>query len=161
MPRYSDQLINEVIAENDIVDFISQYVRLKPNGRDFTGLCPFHKEKTPSFHVNRDKQVFHCFGCGQGGGLVQFVMKIEGLDFVEALKLLADRAGIVLPEDGDIAIDNKKHKLKQRIYEINKLSARFFYDNLTKTEEGKIGLNYLLSRNMTPKTITSFLTISP
>ncbi len=156
MPRYSDQLINEVIAENDIVDFISQYVRLKPNGRDFTGLCPFHKEKTPSFHVNRDKQVFHCFGCGEGGGLMQFVMRIEGLDFVEALKLLADRAGIVLPEDGDIAIDNKKHKLKQRIYEINKLSARFFYDNLTKTEDGKVGLNYLLSRNMTPKTITSF-----
>ena len=156
MPRYSEQLINEVIAENDIVDFISQYVRLKPNGRDFTGLCPFHKEKTPSFHVNRDKQVFHCFGCGEGGGLMQFVMRIEGLDFVEALKLLADRAGIVLPEDGDIAIDSKKHKLKQRIYEINKLTARFFYDNLTKTEEGKIGLNYLLSRGMTPKTITSF-----
>ena len=156
MPRYSDQLINEVIGENDIVDYISQYVRLKSTGRDYTGLCPFHKEKSPSFHVNRDKQVFHCFGCGAGGGLMQFVMRIEGLDFVEALKLLADRAGIVLPEDGDIKQDNAKHYLKQRIYEINKLSARFFYDTLTKTPEGKTGLDYLLARNLSPKTITSF-----
>lgn len=156
MPRYSDQLINEVIGENDIVDYISQYVRLKSTGRDYTGLCPFHKEKSPSFHVNRDKQVFHCFGCGAGGGLMQFVMRIEGLDFVEALKLLADRAGIVLPEEGDIKQDNAKHYLKQRIYEINKLSARFFYDTLTKTPEGKVGLDYLLGRKISPKTITSF-----
>ncbi len=155
MPRYSDSLINEVISENDIVDYISQYVRLKSAGRDYTGLCPFHKEKSPSFHVNRDKQVFHCFGCGAGGGLMQFVMRVEGLDFVEALKLLADRAGIVLPEDGDV-VDDAKHRLKQRIYEINKLSARFFYDTLTKSAEGKVGLDYLLERKIAPKTITAF-----
>ncbi len=156
MPRYSDQLINEVIGENDIVDYISQYVRLKQNGRDFTGLCPFHKEKSPSFHVNRDKQVFHCFGCGAGGGLMQFVMRIEGLDFVEALKLLADRAGIVLPEDGDIEKDDAKYRRKQRIYEINKFSARFFYDTLTKTPEGKVGLEYFHNRKILPKTITKY-----
>lgn len=156
MPRYSDRLISEVIAENDIVDYISQYVRLKSNGRDFTGLCPFHKEKSPSFHVNRDKQVFHCFGCGAGGGLMQFVMRIEGLDFVEALKLLADRAGIALPEDGDIKQNDVKYRLKQRILEINKLSARFFYDTLTKSEEGKVGLDYLFRRKISPKTITAF-----
>ncbi len=155
MPRYSDSLINEVIGENDIVDYISQYVRLKSTGRDYTGLCPFHKEKSPSFHVNRDKQVYHCFGCGAGGGLMQFVMQIEGLDFVEALKLLADRAGIALPEDGDVA-DDAKYRHKQRLYEINKLSARFFYDTLTKSPEGKTGLEYLYSRKMTPKTITAF-----
>ncbi len=155
MPRYSDSLINEVIGENDIVDYISQYVRLKSTGRDYTGLCPFHKEKSPSFHVNRDKQVFHCFGCGAGGGLLQFVMRAEGLDFVEALKLLADRAGIALPEDGD-SVDDVKYRQKQRIYEINKLSARFFYDTLTKSPEGKVGLDYLIGRKMSPKTITTF-----
>ncbi|MBS7298406.1 MAG: DNA primase [Eubacteriales bacterium] len=156
MPRYSDQLINEVIAENDIVDYISQYVRLKQSGRDFSGLCPFHKEKSPSFHVNRDKQVFHCFGCGAGGGLMQFVMRIEGLDFVEALKLLADRAGIVLPEEGDVARDDAKYRQKQRIYEINKLAARFFYDTLTKSPEGRVGLEYFKTRQIHPQTITKY-----
>ncbi|MBQ8636859.1 MAG: DNA primase [Clostridia bacterium] len=156
MPRYSDQLISEVIGENDIVDYISQYVRLKQSGRDYTGLCPFHKEKSPSFHVNRDKQVFHCFGCGAGGGLMQFVMRIEGLDFVESLKLLADRAGIILPEDGDIAKDDAKYRQKQRIYEINKLAARFFYDTLTKTPEGKAGLEYFYNRKILPQTITKY-----
>lgn len=155
MPRYSDQLINEVISENDIVDYVSQFVRLKSNGRDYVGLCPFHKEKSPSFHVSRDKQVFHCFGCGAGGGLMQFVMRIEGLDFTEALKLLADRAGIVLPEEGDIR-DDKKYRQKQRIFEINKIAARFFYDVLTKTDEGKVGLSYLYKRGITPKTIISY-----
>ncbi|MEE0943944.1 MAG: DNA primase [Clostridia bacterium] len=156
MPRYSDQLINEVIGENDIVDYISQYVRLKQSGRDYTGLCPFHKEKSPSFHVNRDKQVFHCFGCGAGGGLMQFVMRVEGLDFVEALKLLADRAGIILPEDGDVTDNDAKYRQKQRIYEINKLSARFFYDTLTKAPEGKVGLEYLYNRKILPQTITKY-----
>ena len=156
MPRYSDQLINEVIGENDIVDYISQYVRLKQAGRDYTGLCPFHKEKSPSFHVNRDKQVFHCFGCGAGGGLMQFVMRVEGLDFVEALKLLADRAGIILPEDGDVKDNDAKYRQKQRIYEINKLAARFFYDTLTKTPEGKVGLEYFYNRKILPQTITKY-----
>lgn len=156
MPRYSEQLINEVISGNDIVDYISQYVRLKPNGRDFVGLCPFHKEKSPSFHVNRDKQVFHCFGCNAGGGLMQFVMRIEGLDFLEALKLLADRAGIILPEEGDIELDNERYQRKLRIYEINKLAARFFYDTLTKSNEGKTGLDYLYNRKISNKTIISY-----
>lgn len=156
MPRYSDRLINEVIGENDIVDYISQYVRLKQNGRDFTGLCPFHKEKSPSFHVNRDKQVFHCFGCGAGGGLMQFVMRIEGLDFVEALKLLADRAGIALPEEGDVAADDAKYRKKQRIYEINKLAAQFFHNTLTKTPEGKVGLEYFFNRKILPNTIVRY-----
>ena len=99
MPRYSDELLNEIFSQNDIVDYVSQYVKLKKNGRDYTGLCPFHKEKSPSFHVNQEKQLFHCFGCGIGGNLVQFVMKSEGLDFLEALKLMADRAGINLPDE--------------------------------------------------------------
>ena len=124
MPYYPDDVVNEVFAENDIVDYVSQYVRLKRVGRDYSGLCPFHREKSPSFHVSGEKQLFHCFGCGASGNLVQFVMRAEGLDFVEALKLLAERAGIALPEDG--VTDDNSYALKKKIYEMNKISARFF-----------------------------------
>ncbi|MDD6735171.1 MAG: DNA primase [Clostridiales bacterium] len=155
MPRYSDELINEIFAQNDIVDYVSQYVRLKKNGRDYTGLCPFHKEKSPSFHVNQEKQLFHCFGCGAGGNLVQFVMRSEGLDFVEALKLMADRAGIILPED-DIQFDDKIYKKKKRIYEMNKAAAQIYYTALTKETEGRDGLEYLKDRRIIPNTIIRY-----
>ena len=149
MPHYSDDLINEVFAENDIVDYVSQYVKLKRSGKDYSGLCPFHGEKTPSFHVSQDKQLFHCFGCGASGNLVQFVMRMEGLDFVEALKVLADRAGIILPEDNGIT-DNLIHEKKQRIYGMNKFSARFFYNNMVKNEKGRVALQYFNDRKITP-----------
>ena len=155
MPRYSEDIINEVFAENDIVDYVSKYVKLKRSGRDYSGLCPFHGEKTPSFHVSRDKQLFHCFGCGASGNLVQFAMRMEGLDFIEALKLLADRAGIVLPEDNGVS-DDVIHEKKQRLYKMNKLAARFFYNNLVKHEEGKIALSYFKERGITPQTITGY-----
>lgn len=155
MPKYSDELINEVFSQNDIVDYVSQYVKLRKNGRDYTGLCPFHKEKSPSFHVNQEKQLFHCFGCGVGGNLVQFVMRAEGLDFVEALKLMADRAGIILPED-DSPIDSKLYQKKKRILDINKTAARFYYETLTKSEPGRAGLEYLKKRAIDAKTITKF-----
>lgn len=155
MPRYSDDLINEVFAENDIVDYVSQFVKLKRSGKDYSGLCPFHGEKTPSFHVSRDKQLFHCFGCGASGNLVQFVMRIEGLDFVEALKLLADRAGIILPEDNGIA-DDVIHEKKQRIFAMNKFAARFYYANLVKSQKGLPALKYFKDREITPKTITGY-----
>ena len=92
MVRYSEELIDEIKSSNDIVDTISQYVTLKRSGRNFFGLCPFHKEKTPSFSVSPDKQIFHCFGCGVGGNVIHFVSKIENLDFRETMELLADRA---------------------------------------------------------------------
>lgn len=155
MPRYSEEIINEVFAENDIVDVVSQYVRLKKSGKDYTGLCPFHGEKTPSFRVSSDKQLFHCFGCGASGNLVQFVMRIESLDFVEALKVLADRAGITLPED-DGQVDNVIHEKKQRMYKMNKIAARLFYNNLVKHEKGKEALLYFKERMISPKTITSY-----
>ena len=155
MPKYSDELINEIFSQNDIVDYVSQYVKLRKNGRDYTGLCPFHKEKSPSFHVNQEKQLFHCFGCGAGGNLVQFVMRSEGLDFVEALKLMADRAGIILPED-DMPVDDKLYKQKKRILEINKTAARFYYEILTKSDDGKAGLEYLKKRAIDAKTITKY-----
>lgn len=155
MPRYSDELLNEIFSQNDIVDYVSQYVKLKKNGRDYTGLCPFHKEKSPSFHVNQDKQLFHCFGCGIGGNLVQFVMKSEGLDFLEALKLMADRAGIILPEEDD-KIDDKAYQLKKKIYLINKLTAKFYYDTLVKEECGKEGLDYYIKRGISSKTVIKY-----
>ena len=154
MPYYPDDVVNEVFAENDIVDYVSQYVRLKRVGRDYSGLCPFHREKSPSFHVSGEKQLFHCFGCGASGNLVQFVMRAEGLDFVEALKLLAERAGIALPENG--VTDDNSHALKKKIYEMNKISARFFYDTLTKSPEGKIGYAYFNERKITNRTIITY-----
>ncbi len=155
MPYYPDEIVNDVFAENDIVDYISKYVNLKKSGRDYSGLCPFHKEKSPSFHVSSEKQLFHCFGCGASGNLVQFVMRTEGLDFVEALKLLAERAGIQLPEDnGQNNIESGS--LKKKIYEMNKLSARFFYENLTKHPEGKTALAYFSERKISKKTIISY-----
>lgn len=155
MPKYSDELLNEIFSQNDIVDYVSQYVKLKKNGRDYTGLCPFHKEKSPSFHVNQEKQLFHCFGCGAGGNLVQFVMRSEGLDFVEAVKLMADRVGIILPED-DMPIDDKLYQKKKRILEINKTAARFYYEMLTKDNLGKAGLEYLKKRAIDSNTITKY-----
>ena len=153
--RYSDDLINDIFSQNDIVDYVSQYVKLNKNGRDYTGLCPFHKEKTPSFHVNQEKQLFHCFGCGAGGNLVQFVMRSEGLDFVEALKLMADRAGIILPEE-DTIVDDKLYQKKKRIYAMNKTAAKLYYETLTANEEGKIGLDYLKDRKISRQTITKY-----
>lgn len=155
MPKYSDELLNEIFSQNDIVDYVSQYVKLKKNGRDYTGLCPFHKEKSPSFHVNQDKQLFHCFGCGAGGNLVQFVMRSEGLDFVEAVKLMADRAGIILPED-DMQVDDKLYQKKKRMLEMNKTAARFYYEILTKDNLGKSGLEYLKNRAIDKSAITKY-----
>ncbi len=155
MPYYPDEIVNDIFSENDIVDYVSQHVRLKKTGRDYSGLCPFHKEKSPSFHVSSEKQLFHCFGCGASGNLVQFVMRAEGLDFVEALKLLAERVGIQLPE-GNGYSDTESHSLKKKIYEMNRLSARFFYDNLTKHPEGKTALSYFSERKISQKTIIAY-----
>ena len=148
MPRrISDDLISEICSENDIIDYVSQYVKLKKSGRDYSGLCPFHNEKTPSFHVSQEKQLFHCFGCGASGNLVQFVMRTENLDFVDALKVLADRAGIIIPEDnGDFSDEN--HEKKKRILAMNKYAARFFYDCLKDKSTGEKGQQYFVKRNI-------------
>lgn len=155
MPRYSDELIADIFAANDIIDYVSKYVALTKRGKDYMGLCPFHSEKSPSFHVNADKQLFHCFGCGAGGNLVQFVMRSENLDFVDALRLLADNAGIQLPEE-DSSYNDERHRHRQRIYDMNKLAARFFYEKLTADEKGMKALSYLTERGITGKTITVY-----
>lgn len=155
MPIYPEGLISEICAANDIIDYVSSYVSLKRSGRDYSGLCPFHNEKTPSFHVSREKQLFHCFGCGASGNIIQFVQRTENLDFTDALKLLADKAGIILPE-GNSDYSDENHKKRQRILEMNKSAARFFYKCLTTTEEGKAALAYFFERKISPKTITSY-----
>lgn len=153
--RISDDMISHICDENDIIDYVSQYVQLKKSGRDYSGLCPFHHEKTPSFHVSREKQLFHCFGCGASGNLVQFVMRSENLDFVDALKVLADRAGIMIPEDdGDFSDEN--HEKKKRILAMNKYAARFFYECLKNKSTGEKGQQYFVKRNIPWKTVTVY-----
>lgn len=152
--RISDEIISNICDENDIIDYVSQYVSLKKSSRDYSGLCPFHNEKTPSFHVSQEKQLFHCFGCGASGNLVQFVMRTENLDFVDALKLLADRAGIIIPEDDDFSNDD--HEKKKRILAMNKYAARFFYNCLKDSGIGAKGQQYFQKRSIPWKTVTVF-----
>ena len=156
MPQFiSDDLLSEICSGNDIIDYVSKYVRLKKSGRDYSGLCPFHNEKTPSFHVSQDKQLFHCFGCGASGNLVQFVMRTENLDFVEAVKLLADRAGIIIPE-GSANMSSAAHERKKRILEMNKIAARFFFNNLKHEERGRAAREYFGRRRISWKTVTVY-----
>ena len=142
MVRYSEEIIDEVRSKNDIVDVISQYVVLKRSGRNFFGLCPFHKEKSPSFSVSPDKQIFHCFGCGVGGNVFHFVSKIENINFRETVEMLAEKAGVQLPTlENDI--DNKTLELKKKVYEINQIAAEFYHQNLYDTAKGKRAQEYV------------------
>ena len=152
---FPEELVNEVVSANDIVDIVSGYVRLKRSGSSYMGCCPFHREKTPSFHVSADKQLYHCFGCGAGGSVIQFVMNAEGLDFPDALRFLADRAGVRLPEDNTGGKDEEKYKRKQKMYEMNRDAARFFRGVLL-SQEGKTAQDYLTKRALTGKTIAAF-----
>ncbi len=153
---YSDEIIEEVRSRNDLIDVISGYVTLKKGGGgDYTACCPFHHEKTPSFHANRDKQLYNCFGCQTGGNVFTFVMEYENFSFPEAVEFLAERAGITLPKsemsDGDRAKDNYKLMLK----DMNKTAANYFYYLLT-TDRGKYAREYLENRGLTTETIKRF-----
>ena len=156
MVRYSEELIEEIKNSNDIVDVISQYVILKRSGRNFFGLCPFHKEKSPSFSVSPDKQIFHCFGCGVGGNVIHFVSKIENIDFRETIELLANRANITLPTLDNSYQDNKRAILKSKVYQINEIAAKFYHENLYKPTS-KEAQNYIKKRKMDNRTLKSFL----
>lgn len=154
MVRYSDELIDEVRSSNDIVDVISQYVVLKRSGRNFFGLCPFHKEKSPSFSVSPDRQIFHCFGCGAGGNVIHFMQKIENIDFRETMEILAERAGIILPTIEN-SLEDKKQILKNKVYEINEKATLFYHENLYKPTS-KIAQEYIKKRKLDNKTLKSF-----
>ena len=155
MPYYSDELIEEIRSANDIVDVISGYVRLKKKGNTHFGLCPFHNEKTPSFSVAQDKQMYYCFGCGAGGNVFTFLMQYENDTFHEALETLAQRAGISLPRQETSARERQEADKRTKIMEINKAAAKYFYAQL-RMEQGKIGMNYFVKRGLSPETLKKF-----
>lgn len=149
---FSDDTIEKIRFNNDIVEVISQYVDLKKAGSNYVGLCPFHNEKTPSFTVSPDKQLFHCFGCNAGGDVISFVMKIDNMNFPEAIKKLADRAGILIDDEEDRK-NNELLNLKNKLYEINRVAGLYYYNNLVND---KVALGYLLNRGLSIKTIKHF-----
>src|SRR5574344_1764864 len=155
MVRYSNELLDEIKSNSDIVDIISQYVVLKRSGRNFFGLCPFHKEQSPSFSVSPDKQIFHCFGCGVGGDAISFISKIENLSYRESIEHLAERAGITLPTLDNSGFD-KRDLLRKKVYEINEKAAIFYHENLYKPTS-KIAQEYIKKRKLDNRTLKAFL----
>lgn len=153
--RYGDDLIEEVRARNDIVDVISGYVQLKKKGSQYFGLCPFHNEKTPSFSVSRQKQMYYCFGCHAGGNVFTFLMQYENLSFQESLEALAARAGITLPEREMSGREKEEHDRREMLLSIQKEAAKFYYAKL-RTKEGADGLAYLRKRELSDETIRHF-----
>ena len=152
---YSDELIEEVRSKNDIVDVISSYVKLQKKGSSYFGLCPFHNEKSPSFSVSRQKQMYYCFGCGAGGNVFTFLMEYENYSFLEALKYLADRAGVELPRQELSKEARERADTKAILLEINKAAARYFYIQL-KERQGERALAYLKGRQLGDDTIRAF-----
>ena len=152
---YPDELVEEIRAKNDIVEVISGYVRIQKKGANYMGLCPFHNEKSPSFSVSGSKQIYHCFGCGAGGNVFTFLMNYENFTFQEAIKELADRAGVALPEIEYSAEYKKEADKKAILLEINKEAAKYFYYQL-RQEQGKLGYRYLSGRQLSDDTIKKF-----
>ena len=146
--------LDELIDRSDILDVVSRYVPLKKKGGDHWGCCPFHNEKTPSFHVNRERQIYKCFGCGEGGGVINFMMKIENLPYIDAVHKLADLCGMQVPEDNDA--DREAAQRRKRLLALNKDAARYYYNTLM-SDKGAEARRYLLQkRAMTPQTVTRF-----
>ena len=153
--RYSEDLIDEVRSRNDIVDVIGGYVHLKRAGSNYVGLCPFHNEKTPSFSVNRAKQMYYCFGCHAGGNVITFMMEYNNMTFTEALQFLADRAGVTLPQMELSKEAREQADKKSALLDIHKKAAAYYYYALYQPE-GRIGLEYLRNRGLTDDTIRRF-----
>jgi len=153
MPRLPDSFFQDLLSSTDIEGVVSPYVRLKRSGQSLVGLCPFHAERTPSFHIDIQKGLFYCFGCGAGGSAVTFLQKIENLDFMEAVRELADRAGMRMPELN--AAEEQMERLRKQILEANREAARFYHAQLMG-ENGREALEYLLRRGITKKTVTRF-----
>ncbi len=153
--RYRDDLIEEIRAKNDIVDIIGESVRLKPAGANYVGLCPFHNEKTPSFSVSRNKQMYYCFGCHEGGNVITFVMQYFQYTFTEAIEYLAGRAGVELPKQSLSKKEIEEEDRKSLLYEIQKKAAGYFY-YLLHQDTGKTALSYLQRRGLTEETIRRF-----
>ena len=152
---YAEDVIEEVRSRNDIVSVISEYVKLQRKGSSYFGLCPFHNEKSPSFSVSPDKQMYYCFGCGAGGNVFTFIQEYENYSFPEAMKFLAERAGITLPEKEYSQEERRAHDLRTRILNVNKMAAKYYYYQL-RTENGRQAMEYLKNRCLSDETIRSF-----
>lgn len=152
---YPEELIEEVRTRNDIVEVISGYVRLQKKGSNYFGLCPFHNEKSPSFSVSPGKQMYYCFGCGAGGNVITFLMEYENQTFPEAVRTLAQRAGITLPEADDSKEARQADSRRAKLLEINKEAAKYFYYQL-RTERGSVGMEYLRKRELSDETMNHF-----
>ena len=152
---YPQEIIDQVIAANDIVSVIGEHVHMKRSGSGYMGLCPFHNEKSPSFSVSPGKQVYHCFGCGESGNVVTFVMKYENATFQEALKILADRAGIKLPEAQYSEESKKKNEQRDRLFAINKDAATYYF-RLLRSPRGRRGMDYFRQRQLSDETLNRF-----
>lgn len=152
---YPEELVEEVRERNDIVDVISGYVKLQRKGSSYFGLCPFHNEKSPSFSVSPGKQMYYCFGCGAGGNVFTFLMEYENYTFPEAMKALAERAGVALPEHEYSQEERKQQDLRSRLLELNKMAAKYFYYQL-RTENGKQAMAYLKNRQLSDETMKNF-----
>lgn len=154
LARYSDEFINELKEDVNLVDLVSDYIELKKTGNRYKGLCPFHSEKTPSFFVNPDNNFYHCFGCGAGGDSINFVMEIENLTFVEAVKMLAERSGMELPDMS--SHERQLYQEREKLFSLNKLAARFYNYLLTETEMGNPALSYLKKRGFDENDVEKF-----
>ena len=153
--QYSQETIEEVRSRNDIVDVIGEYVHLQKKGSSYMGLCPFHNEKSPSFSVSANKQMYHCFGCGAGGDVFTFLMKYDNLTFGEAIRQLAQRGGVTLPDEDDSPAAKKLRDKRQILLDINKEAARYYYFQL-RSEKGKIGYEYFRKRELSDETMQKF-----
>lgn len=147
-----EEVIENIRESNDIVDVISEYVSLQKKGKNYTGLCPFHKEKTPSFSVQQEKQIYHCFGCGEGGNVISFIMKYRNLDFIDAVKMLAEKANIIIPQ-GNEQLSAEKSGLREKLYNINREAARYFYINLKNNSNAQ---KYFKNRGIDGNIIKKF-----
>ncbi len=153
--RYSEELIEEVRARNDIVDVVGSYVKIQKKGSSYFGLCPFHQEKSPSFSVSPSKQMYYCFGCGAGGNVISFVMNYENYTFMEAVKYLADKSGVKLPEIEDSPEQKARESRKLRLLDCNREAAKYFYYQL-RQPNGEVGYKYLAGRQLTEETMNKF-----
>ena len=155
MGFYSQELIEEIRSRSEIVDVISGYIRLQRKGSNYVGICPFHNDRNPSMSVNPPRQIYRCFSCGAGGDVFRFVMDYENLTFPEAVKVLADRAGVALPEQNDSKEARQQADLKAQIMELNRLAAKFYYYTL-RQPAGKRGMDYLRGRGLSDETMNRF-----
>jgi len=153
--RIPGSKVDEIKSRTDIVDLISEYVTLKKAGRNFIGLCPFHKEKTPSFTVNRERQIFYCFGCSEGGNVLSFLMKVNHLSFPEAVRYLGRKTGVVIPEEAMTREEKEQTSLKEQINRVNQIAARYFSQNLS-SQAGRIAREYLGKRGISESVVREF-----